>query len=41
MISQASITTELTIAGVPPSIYQGVLGIIVLSVVLFQARIRR
>ena len=31
----------LTIAGVPPSIYQGVLGIIVLGVVLFQARIRR
>jgi ribose/xylose/arabinose/galactoside ABC-type transport system permease subunit len=41
VICLASITSALTIAGVPPSIYQGVLGIIVLSVVLFQARIRR
>ena len=41
VICLASITSALTIAGVPPSIYQGVLGVIVLSVVLFQARIRR
>jgi ribose/xylose/arabinose/galactoside ABC-type transport system permease subunit len=41
VICLASITSALTIAGVPPSIYQGVLGFIVLSVVLFQARIRR
>jgi ribose/xylose/arabinose/galactoside ABC-type transport system permease subunit len=41
VICLASITSALTIAGVPPSIYQGVLGIIVLAVVLFQARIRR
>jgi ribose/xylose/arabinose/galactoside ABC-type transport system permease subunit len=41
VICFASITSALTIAGVPPSIYQGVLGIIVLAVVLFQARIRR
>ena len=41
VVCLASITSALTIAGVPPSIYQGVLGIIVLSVVLFQARIRR
>jgi ribose/xylose/arabinose/galactoside ABC-type transport system permease subunit len=41
VICLASITSALTIAGVPPSIYQGVLGIIVLSVVLFQARLRR
>lgn len=37
----ASITSALTIAGVPPSIYQGILGIIVLGVVLLQARLRR
>jgi ribose/xylose/arabinose/galactoside ABC-type transport system permease subunit len=37
----ASVTSALTIAGIPPSIYQGVLGVIVLAVVLFQARIRR
>jgi inositol transport system permease protein len=41
VICLASITSALTIAGVPPSIYQGVLGIIVLAVVLFQARLRR
>jgi ribose/xylose/arabinose/galactoside ABC-type transport system permease subunit len=41
VISLASITSALTIAGVPPSIYQGVLGVIVLAVVLFQARFRR
>jgi ribose/xylose/arabinose/galactoside ABC-type transport system permease subunit len=41
VICLASITSALTIAGVPPSIYQGVLGFIVLAVVLFQARIRR
>jgi ribose/xylose/arabinose/galactoside ABC-type transport system permease subunit len=41
VICLASITSALTIAGVPPSIYQGVLGSIVLAVVLFQARIRR
>jgi ribose/xylose/arabinose/galactoside ABC-type transport system permease subunit len=41
VVCLASITSALTIAGVPPSIYQGVLGIIVLAVVLFQARIRR
>ena len=41
VICLASITSALTIAGVPPSIYQGVLGVIVLAVVLFQARIRR
>jgi inositol transport system permease protein len=40
VICLASITSALTIAGVPPSIYQGVLGIIVLSVVLLQAQIR-
>jgi ribose transport system permease protein len=41
-ICLASITSALTIAGFPPpSIYQGILGIIVLAVVLFQARIRR
>jgi len=40
VICLASITSALTIAGVPPSIYQGVLGVIVLAVVLFQARIR-
>jgi ribose/xylose/arabinose/galactoside ABC-type transport system permease subunit len=37
----ASITSALTIAGVPPSIYQGVLGVIVVAVVLFQAKIRK
>jgi ribose/xylose/arabinose/galactoside ABC-type transport system permease subunit len=37
----ASVTSALTIAGIPPAIYQGVLGFIVLAVVLFQARIRR
>ena len=37
----ASITSALTIAGIPPAIYQGVLGAIVLSVVLLQARLRR
>ncbi|MBN8994294.1 MAG: ABC transporter permease [Rhizobiales bacterium] len=36
----ASITSALTIAGVAPSIYQGVLGVIVLAVVLFQSRLR-
>jgi ribose/xylose/arabinose/galactoside ABC-type transport system permease subunit len=41
VICLASITSALTIAGIPPSIYQGVLGLIVLSVVLFQAKIRR
>jgi len=41
VICLASITSALTIAGIPPSIYQGVLGIIVRGVVLFQARIRR
>ena len=41
VICLSSITSALTIAGVPPSIYQGVLGVIVLAVVLFQARIRR
>jgi ribose/xylose/arabinose/galactoside ABC-type transport system permease subunit len=41
VICLASITSALTIAGVPPSIYQGVLGIIVLAVVLFQARLRK
>jgi ribose/xylose/arabinose/galactoside ABC-type transport system permease subunit len=41
VICLASTTSALTIAGVPPSIYQGVLGFIVLAVVLFQARIRR
>jgi ribose/xylose/arabinose/galactoside ABC-type transport system permease subunit len=41
VICLASITSALTIAGVPPSIYQGVLGVIVLAVVLFQARLRR
>jgi len=41
VICLAGITSALTIAGVPPSIYQGVLGVIVLAVVLFQARIRR
>jgi ribose/xylose/arabinose/galactoside ABC-type transport system permease subunit len=41
VICFASIISALTIAGVPPSIYRGVLGIIVLAVVLFQARIRR
>ena len=40
VICLASITSALTIAGVPPSIYQGVLGIVVLSVVLVQAQIR-
>ncbi|HWA79575.1 MAG TPA: ABC transporter permease [Acetobacteraceae bacterium] len=37
----ASVTSALTIAGVAPSIYQGVVGLIVLTVVLFQARIRK
>ena len=41
VICLASITSALTIAGIPPSIYQGVLGLIVLVVVLFQAKIRR
>jgi ribose/xylose/arabinose/galactoside ABC-type transport system permease subunit len=41
VICLASITSALTIAGVPPSIYQGVLGVIVLAVVLVQARLRR
>jgi ribose transport system permease protein len=41
VISLASITSALTIAGIPPAIYQGVLGLIVLLVVLFQAKIRR
>jgi ribose/xylose/arabinose/galactoside ABC-type transport system permease subunit len=41
VICLASITSALTIAGVPPSIYQGVLGTIVLAVVLFQARLRK
>jgi ribose/xylose/arabinose/galactoside ABC-type transport system permease subunit len=41
VICLASVTSALTIAGVPPSIYQGVLGVIVLAVVLFQARLRR
>ena len=41
VLSLASITSALTIAGVPPSIYQGVLGVIVLAVVLLQLRIRR
>lgn len=37
----ASITSALTIAGIPPAIYPGVLGVIVLGVVLVQARLRR
>lgn len=37
----ASVTSALTIAGIPPAIYQGVLGAIVLAVVLLQARLRR
>jgi ribose/xylose/arabinose/galactoside ABC-type transport system permease subunit len=37
----ASITSALTIAGIPPSVYPGVLGVIVLAVVLVQARLRR
>jgi ribose/xylose/arabinose/galactoside ABC-type transport system permease subunit len=37
----ASITSALTIAGVPPAIYPGVLGIIVLAVVVVQSRLRR
>jgi hypothetical protein len=37
----ASITNAQTIAGVPPSIYQGILDVIVLAVVLIQACIRR
>ena len=37
----ASITSALTIAGVPPAIYPGVLGVFVLAVVLDQARLRR
>jgi len=41
VICLASITSALTIAGVPPSIYQGVLGVIVLGVVLLQSRIRK
>jgi ribose/xylose/arabinose/galactoside ABC-type transport system permease subunit len=41
VICLASITSALTIAGVSPSIYQGVLGVIVLAVVLVQARIRK
>jgi ribose/xylose/arabinose/galactoside ABC-type transport system permease subunit len=41
MICLGSITSALTIAGVSPSIYQGVLGVIVLAVVLVQARIRK
>ncbi len=41
VICLSSITSALTIAGVPPSIYQGVLGIIVLAVVLVQARLRK
>jgi ribose transport system permease protein len=41
VICLASITSALTIAGIPPAIYQGVLGLIVLLVVLFQAKIRR
>jgi ribose transport system permease protein len=41
VICLSSITSALTIAGVPPSIYQGVLGAIVLAVVLFQSRLRR
>jgi inositol transport system permease protein len=40
VICLTSITSALTIVGIPPAIYQGVLGLIVLSVVLFQARIR-
>ena len=41
VICLAGITSALTIAGIPPAIYQGVLGLIVLLVVLFQAKIRR
>ena len=41
VVCLSSVTSALTIAGIPPSIYQGVLGVIVLAVVLFQARIRR
>jgi ribose/xylose/arabinose/galactoside ABC-type transport system permease subunit len=41
VICLASIASALTIAGVSPSIYQGVLGVIVLAVVLVQARIRK
>ena len=41
VICLASIISALTIAGVSASIYQGVLGVIVLVVVLVQARIRR
>ncbi len=37
----ASITSALTIAGIPPSVYPGVLGVFVLAVVLVQARLRR
>jgi ribose transport system permease protein len=41
VICLSSITSALTIAGVPPSIYQGVLGVIVLAVVLLQFRLRK
>lgn len=41
VVCLASLTSALTIAGVPPSIYPGVLGVIVLAVVLVQARLRR
>jgi ribose/xylose/arabinose/galactoside ABC-type transport system permease subunit len=41
VICLSSITSALTIAGVPPAIYQGVLGVIVLAVVLLQFRLRR
>lgn len=37
----ARVTSALTIARIPPAIYQGVLGAIVLAVVLLQARLRR
>jgi ribose transport system permease protein len=41
VICLSSITSALTIAGIPPAIYQGVLGAIVLAVVLVQSRIRK
>jgi ribose/xylose/arabinose/galactoside ABC-type transport system permease subunit len=41
VICLASIASALTIAGVSPSNYQGVRGVIVLAVVLVQARIRK
>ena len=41
VLSLASVTSVLTIAGIPPVIHKGVLGVIVLGVLLLQAKISK